>query len=100
MLEESQYIQQSIVPTMHFQDSLPRLPIPELDKTCDRYISALKPLIDESKLQNTVNIVEKFKNGEGKGKLGFCISVLFIPKNSLVNFQVINFYVFASSNLR
>lgn len=53
---------------MHFQDSLPRLPIPELDKTCDRYIEALKPIVEESKLQNTRKLVEKFKSEDGKGK--------------------------------
>lgn len=53
---------------MHFQDSLPRLPIPKLDATCNRYITALKPIIEESKLQNTIKIVDKFKCEEGKGK--------------------------------
>ncbi|KFM61229.1 hypothetical protein X975_08773, partial [Stegodyphus mimosarum] len=51
---------------MHFQDSLPRLPIPELEKTCERYINALKPIISADKLQKTVEIVEKFKSNEGK----------------------------------
>ncbi|XP_054722651.1 carnitine O-palmitoyltransferase 2, mitochondrial-like [Uloborus diversus] len=61
-----QYIQNSVVPTMHFQDSLPRLPIPELDKTCERYITALMPITPSERLQNTIKIVEKFKCEEGK----------------------------------
>lgn len=61
-----EYIQESIVPTLHFQDSLPRLPIPELVTTCDRYIAALKPITEDTKLQNTIKVVEKFKSEEGK----------------------------------
>ncbi|GFY40144.1 carnitine O-palmitoyltransferase 2, mitochondrial [Trichonephila inaurata madagascariensis] len=64
--KDKQFLQRSIVPTNHFQDSLPRLPVPELDKTCERYITALKPFISIDKLQNTQQIVEKFKCEEGK----------------------------------
>ena len=52
---------------MKFQSSLPRLPIPELDKTCERYLEALKPIIaDKNQLNVTKNIVQKFKSGEGQ----------------------------------
>lgn len=64
--KDKQFLQRSIVPTNHFQDSLPRLPVPELDKTCEKYIAALKPFIITDKLQKTIQIVEKFKCGEGK----------------------------------
>lgn len=29
-------MQNSVIPTMHYQASLPRLAIPDLDKTCER----------------------------------------------------------------
>lgn len=87
MSEEMQYIQQSIVPTMHFQDSLPRLPVPELNKTCDRYINALKPITDETKLQNTVKIIEKFKCEEGKGKSFFFNFIFIIFCNYIFNLK-------------
>lgn len=38
-----QYIQESLLPTDHFQLSLPRLPIPKLEDTCVRYLRAQKP---------------------------------------------------------
>uniref|UniRef100_A0A452IUI2 Uncharacterized protein n=1 Tax=Gopherus agassizii TaxID=38772 RepID=A0A452IUI2_9SAUR len=37
-----QYLHRSIVPTMHFQKSLPRLPIPRLEDTVRRYLNAQK----------------------------------------------------------
>ncbi len=30
----------SVIPTFHFQDSLPRLPIPELNKTLEKCVQA------------------------------------------------------------
>lgn len=62
-----QYLQRSAIPTMKFQPSLPRLPIPELDKTCERYLEALKPIIsDENQLNVTKRVVQKFKSSEGQ----------------------------------
>ncbi|XP_014214245.1 carnitine O-palmitoyltransferase 2, mitochondrial isoform X2 [Copidosoma floridanum] len=60
-----EYIQQSRVPTMHFQPSLPRLPIPKLDDTCRRYLNALKPLLKDDEMQRTQAIVEKFQKTDG-----------------------------------
>ncbi|XP_014488998.1 PREDICTED: carnitine O-palmitoyltransferase 2, mitochondrial-like [Dinoponera quadriceps] len=63
---EHQYIQISKIPTLHFQASLPRLPIPKLEDTCRRYIDAQKPLLDDKKLQNTSSCVSKFLANEGQ----------------------------------
>ena len=61
-----QYLQKSSVPTKKFQSSLPRLPVPELNKTCQRYLEALKPIIsNENQLNKTKDIVKKFESGEG-----------------------------------
>lgn len=46
-----QYLQRSIVPTMHYQDSLPRLPVPKLEDTLRRYLSAQKPLLDDAQFR-------------------------------------------------
>lgn len=60
-----QYLQRSKVPTLHFQASLPRLPIPELEKTCERYLAAQRPLLSPQDYANTEAIVSEFKKGEG-----------------------------------
>ncbi|XP_034234835.1 carnitine O-palmitoyltransferase 2, mitochondrial [Thrips palmi] len=59
------YWQQSKVPTLHFQKSLPRLPIPELSKTCERYLNAQRPLQDESNYRKTEVIVQRFLAEDG-----------------------------------
>ncbi|CAF1164128.1 unnamed protein product [Rotaria sordida] len=66
--DEYNYFKQSILSTDHFQYSLPRLPIPKLDKTCERYLTAIKPILnnDENAFQETQKIVTDFRTGDGK----------------------------------
>ncbi|XP_022351893.1 carnitine O-palmitoyltransferase 2, mitochondrial isoform X2 [Enhydra lutris kenyoni] len=61
-----EYLQRSIVPTMHFQDSLPRLPIPKLEDTIKRYLCAQKPLLDDDQFRKTEQHCKSFENGIGK----------------------------------
>ncbi|XP_020279470.1 carnitine O-palmitoyltransferase 2, mitochondrial [Pseudomyrmex gracilis] len=63
---EYQYMQMSKIPTMHFQASLPRLPIPKLEDTCRRYLNAQKPLLTDEEFRNTSSNVSKFLIGEGQ----------------------------------
>lgn len=61
-----QYIQRSKVPTMHFQKSLPRLPIPELSKTGERYLKAIRPLLNHYQYLEAVQRTDNFIAKEGK----------------------------------
>lgn len=61
-----QYLQKSKVPTMHFQKSLPRLPIPELSKSGERYLDALKPLLTSDHYSEAERRTNEFVNKEGK----------------------------------
>ncbi|XP_048511975.1 carnitine O-palmitoyltransferase 2, mitochondrial-like isoform X2 [Athalia rosae] len=63
--DEYQYIEKSKVGTMHFQRSMPRLPIPQLEKTCERYLLAQKPILIEEQLRHTESCVKRFLVGEG-----------------------------------
>uniref|UniRef100_A0AAV2L0M2 Carnitine O-palmitoyltransferase 2, mitochondrial n=1 Tax=Knipowitschia caucasica TaxID=637954 RepID=A0AAV2L0M2_KNICA len=51
---------------MHYQKSLPRLPVPKLEDTMKRYLAAQRPLLDDNQFRNTEKIAEDFKNGVGK----------------------------------
>lgn len=51
---------------MHFQASLPKLPIPKLEDTCRRYLNAQKPLLNDEELQNTSSYISKFLADEGQ----------------------------------
>ncbi|KAJ8869554.1 hypothetical protein PR048_028545 [Dryococelus australis] len=51
---------------MHFQKSLPRLPIPKLEDTCRRYLAAQMPLLNEAELNQTKEYVARFGEVEGK----------------------------------
>eukprot|EP00755_Sulcionema_specki_P031508 Sspe_Gene.2109::Locus_699_Transcript_62_69_Confidence_0.031_Length_2580::g.2109::m.2109 len=53
----------SLFTTNHL--NLPRLPIPDLDKTLDRYIASVKPLVDEQQFKEHSELVERFRNGAG-----------------------------------
>jgi carnitine O-palmitoyltransferase 2 len=66
--DDYNYFKQSILPTDHFQYSLPRLPIPKLELTCERYLTALKPILnnDEKAFEQTRQLVNDFRSGDGK----------------------------------
>ena len=61
------YIKRSKVPTYHFQKSLPRLPIPKLEDTCQRYLLSQKALLNETQYQSTEAAVKSFQENEGSG---------------------------------
>jgi carnitine O-palmitoyltransferase 2 len=63
--DKYQFLQKSPVPTDVFQRSLPRLPIPSLDKTCQRYLDSQRTLLDNEAFVRTEAIVKKFQCGEG-----------------------------------
>nr|XP_006634964.2 PREDICTED: carnitine O-palmitoyltransferase 2, mitochondrial isoform X1 [Lepisosteus oculatus] len=62
----SEYLHKSIVPTMHYQKSLPRLPIPKLEDTIRRYLAAQRPLLNDEQYSNTEKLARSFQNGAGK----------------------------------
>lgn len=55
--ESYQLLQKSPVKTDYFQKSLPRLPIPKLDKTCERYLATQKALLDDQEFKTTEALV-------------------------------------------
>ncbi|XP_028571917.2 carnitine O-acetyltransferase isoform X1 [Podarcis muralis] len=50
------------------QESLPCLPIPPLQQTLDRYLSALQPIISEEELSHTRELVQDFLKQGGVGE--------------------------------
>ena len=51
--------------TLAFQDKLPKLPIPSLEDTCNRYLRALEALQDEKEHANTKAVVKQFLETDG-----------------------------------
>jgi carnitine O-acetyltransferase len=51
--------------TYAHQDKLPKLPIPELELTCQRYLTALKPLQSAREHAETKHAVQEFLRNEG-----------------------------------
>ncbi|KAG8191650.1 hypothetical protein JTE90_016443 [Oedothorax gibbosus] len=49
-----------------FQGSLPNLPVPPLDKTMERYLLSVKPLLDEEKYKRMEVVAKEFASGIGK----------------------------------
>lgn len=47
------------------QDKLPKLPIPDLESTCQNYLEALKPLQTNQEQKDTAAAVEEFLKSEG-----------------------------------
>ncbi|XP_078324434.1 carnitine O-acetyltransferase-like isoform X2 [Crassostrea virginica] len=47
------------------QDSLPKLPVPPLDQTLQKYLRSVRPLLTDDEYANTQKIVEDFKRDPG-----------------------------------
>ncbi|XP_056319710.1 carnitine O-palmitoyltransferase 2, mitochondrial [Danio aesculapii] len=62
----SEYLHKSVVPSMHYQKSLPRLPVPKLEDTIRRYLAAQRPLLNDEQYSNTEKLAQEFQGGAGK----------------------------------
>lgn len=62
-----QYLQKSKIPTNKFQRSLPRLKIPQFEKTCQRYLDAIEPVFgSDPRFPGSKESTSNFRNGQGK----------------------------------
>ncbi|XP_059489708.1 carnitine O-palmitoyltransferase 1, liver isoform isoform X2 [Neocloeon triangulifer] len=49
-----------------YQGSLPRLPLPTVKETMDRYLLSVRPLVDDTQFQRMERLAEEFQKGIGK----------------------------------
>uniref|UniRef100_A0A0N5AYL8 Carn_acyltransf domain-containing protein n=1 Tax=Syphacia muris TaxID=451379 RepID=A0A0N5AYL8_9BILA len=62
---EFQFLQQSQIPTYHFQKSLRRLPIPKVEDSCKRLLASARPLLSDERYKRLEHNVLDFLNCEG-----------------------------------
>lgn len=51
--------------TFTFDETLPSLPLPDLDKTLSRYYESLKPFASPDELRNSQIVIDDFRKGVG-----------------------------------
>lgn len=52
-------------PTFFFQPMLPKLPVPNLNVTLDRYLTSMKPILSDEDYMNLLTAVLEFKEKDG-----------------------------------
>ena len=52
--------------TFEADEKLPALPVPNLSKTLEKYLSSVRPFVSDLEFQKTQENVEEFANGIGK----------------------------------
>lgn len=63
--DDYQFLQRSNMPTYYFQKSLPRLPLPKIEKSLERYLEAQRPLLSNDEYSVTAAACKKFvKSGK------------------------------------
>ncbi|KAI6197967.1 Carnitine O-palmitoyltransferase 2, mitochondrial [Aphelenchoides besseyi] len=60
-----QFLHRSYIPTYHFQKSLRRLPIPKLEDSCKRFLSAVQAVGTDQMIDEARKTVEELRNGDG-----------------------------------
>lgn len=50
------------------QDGLPKLPVPPLRQTCERYLAMIEPLVSEEELDHTRELMAAFLSSGGVGE--------------------------------
>ncbi|CAG8458610.1 2849_t:CDS:2 [Acaulospora morrowiae] len=58
----------SVGPMLRYQKSLPRLPVPALSETLEKYLKSVKPLVNEEEFAKTVAAVTEFQKPGGIGE--------------------------------
>lgn len=53
---------------LRFEDSLPRLPVPTLEETSQRYLKSVHPLLNKAEFKNTRSAVDAFTKPGGQGE--------------------------------
>lgn len=54
--------------TRHMSQALPKLPIPPLQQSLDKYLRSIRPLVDEEDFAHTESLVEVFSRKGGHGE--------------------------------
>lgn len=69
------------------QESLPPLPVPPLQQTMDKYLKAIKPLVDEEDFEYTEDLVKNFSKPKGDGEVlqNLLLEKMKTEKNWLAN---------------
>ena len=65
-LSSKGYLHETNIPTYYFQDSLPKIPIPALEDTIQRYLASAKPLLSDEEFEVTSSVASDFLHGKGK----------------------------------
>lgn len=71
--------------TFQYQNDLSKLPIPDLEDTCDKFLEWVQPLLTQNQFHKTQKIVSEFVSKDGQGLKLQGAFVEYVEKNQLAN---------------
>lgn len=75
--------------------NLPRLPVPSLSQTIDKYVKSVKPFLTEDELRNTKKLLQDFssENGIGTKLQKLLVQKANVEENWLADWWLTNAYL-------
>ncbi|XP_064397263.1 carnitine O-palmitoyltransferase 1, liver isoform-like isoform X2 [Halichondria panicea] len=82
-----------------YQKALPRLPVPPLKDTCQRYLDSVRPLLDDEQYTEMVGLVEEFKSGPGKKMQRYLVLKSWWASNYVTDWWETYVYLYGRSSI-
>ena len=86
---------------LKYQSLLPKLPVPPLQQSLQKYLKAARPLVNDKEFEKTSRVVEEFRkeNGIGKDLQGMLEERAKLQDNWVPLYYIAILYIYAHAHI-